>query len=97
MSQVYSNPEDESDDYALPDCEVFYMSANDFLLADKNTWMFDLMQDDSEYYYSRREHAESLAGWYWWACLPGCLPDSDAVGPFESEQEAINDIYNTYG
>lgn len=31
------------------------------------------------------------AGWYWWACFPGCLPDGDAMGPFATEQEAITD------
>jgi len=30
-------------------------------------------------------------GWYWWTCLPGCLPDSDPFGPFESEEEALAD------
>ena len=30
-------------------------------------------------------------GWYWWACFPGCLPDSDAIGPFPTDQEAYND------
>ena len=30
-------------------------------------------------------------GWYWHACSPGCLPDGDASGPFENEQEAIKD------
>lgn len=30
-------------------------------------------------------------GWYWWACSPGCLPDGEAIGPFETEQEAIED------
>lgn len=30
-------------------------------------------------------------GWYWWACFAGCLPDSDAVGPFNSQIEAIRD------
>ena len=30
------------------------------------------------------------AGWFWWACFPGCLPDSDPFGPFESESEAID-------
>tara|TARA_R110002110_G_scaffold399177_1_gene614946 strand:+ start:192 stop:437 length:246 start_codon:yes stop_codon:yes gene_type:complete len=29
-------------------------------------------------------------GFYWWACMPGCLPDSDPHGPFASEQEAID-------
>jgi hypothetical protein len=32
----------------------------------------------------------STAGWYFQCCLPGCLPDSDPVGPFDSEQEAID-------
>lgn len=31
------------------------------------------------------------SGWYWRACFPGCLPDSDPVGPFDSEAEAIAD------
>ena len=30
-----------------------------------------------------------LAGWYWWACFPGCLPDSDPSGPFETEADAL--------
>lgn len=30
-------------------------------------------------------------GWYWWACFPGCLPDSDPHGPFNTEREAIED------
>ena len=32
------------------------------------------------------------AGYYWWPCFAGCLPDSDdASGPFETEAEAIAD------
>ena len=30
-------------------------------------------------------------GWYWHACLPGCLPDGEASGPFQTEQDAIKD------
>jgi hypothetical protein len=30
-------------------------------------------------------------GWYWWPCFPGCLPDSDPVGPFDTEEEALAD------
>ena len=36
----------------------------------------------------REAEAEKLAGWYWWTCCPGCLPDSEASGPFETEMEA---------
>jgi len=31
------------------------------------------------------------SGWYWWSCFPGCLPDSEPFGPFETEEQAIND------
>ena len=27
-------------------------------------------------------------GWYWWACFPGCHPDSEPFGPYASEEEA---------
>jgi len=30
-------------------------------------------------------------GWYWWLCFPGCLPDSDPVGPFATEADALAD------
>jgi hypothetical protein len=30
-------------------------------------------------------------GWYWWSCFPGCLPDGDPIGPFDSEREALAD------
>ena len=33
--------------------------------------------------------------WYWWYCFPGCLPDSDPFGPFDSEQEAIDNAWET--
>lgn len=32
------------------------------------------------------------AGWYWWSCQPGCLPDGDPTGPFDTEDEAIADL-----
>ena len=35
---------------------------------------------------------EPLApGFYWQAAFPGCLPDGEPVGPFETEQDAIKD------
>jgi hypothetical protein len=30
-------------------------------------------------------------GWYWNACFPGCLPDGEATGPFETEALAMAD------
>ena len=35
------------------------------------------------------------SGWYWQACFPGCLPDDgDPIGPFESEEAAIENARN---
>ena len=31
-------------------------------------------------------------GWYWSSCQPGCLPDGDAIGPFECEADAMADL-----
>jgi hypothetical protein len=31
------------------------------------------------------------AGWYWWPCQPGCPPDGDPSGPFDSEDAAYMD------
>lgn len=29
--------------------------------------------------------------WWWQTCSPGCLPDSDVMGPFDDEIEALED------
>ncbi len=74
MSQHYSDPSRESEPYALPDVETFYRTEADNAA---DGWFGDC--------------GEPLApGWYWWTCLPGCMPDSDPMGPFETEQEAID-------
>lgn len=78
MSQIYSDPTRDRDRHALPDIEVFYVSPM-----------------EAQYNCANADHAEEYTitnpGWYWWACLPGCLPDSSPVGPFSSEAEAIED------
>lgn len=38
-----------------------------------------------------QESPEAFApGWYFCSCFPGCLPDSDPIGPFETEEEAVS-------
>lgn len=27
--------------------------------------------------------------WFYWTCMPGCLPESEAWGPYDSEREAL--------
>lgn len=31
----------------------------------------------------------TTTGYFWWCCLPGCLPEGDAQGPYETELEAL--------
>lgn len=30
-------------------------------------------------------------GWYYWYCFPGCMPDSDPIGPFATKADALAD------
>lgn len=44
------------------------------------------------------EEGETLPpGWFYWFCLPGCMPDSSPFGPFSSEDEAIADCRENWG
>lgn len=55
--------------------EVFHISADQIRKNDPPGYVFE----------------QGAAGWYWWACFPGCLPDGEPHGPFPTEQDAIND------
>lgn len=76
--QAFSDTTREAEPYALPDVEVFYLS-----------------QLEANYNLQNLDHADEYtlteAGWYWWTCFPGCLPDSDPFGPFDTEAEALAD------
>lgn len=68
--------------------ETFHMSAAEIrdYAADPDSVWTDYVFEDSTH--------EDLTGWYWWVCLPGCLPDSDPNGPFESFEAAVKDCEN---
>jgi hypothetical protein len=80
MSQHYSNPKRAGDPQALPDIETFYVA------HDRNDWVgvFAGSRPADDIGQSELE-----PGWYYWHCFPGCLPDSEPNGPYETEQEAI--------
>lgn len=48
-------------------------------------------RDEAEDANCWHEASQTTAGWYWWPCQPGCLPDGDATGPFETSRDAYND------
>ena len=79
MSQFYFDVRRVNDPHALPDGETFHRSS----IWSETAWDVDDWRDDA---------GDLLeAGWYWWACLPGCLPDGDPTGPFGTERAARED------
>ena len=84
--QAYSDPTRENDPHALPDVEVFEISA----------------QQEREFLKSRsvKLGADLVGiawqrGWYWWFCFPGCMPDGEPNGPFATEAEALADAQSS--
>ena len=84
---------------SLPSIEVFHMDASEFIGAaldadgnrkDDDTWMAEAVWDQAEAPEDVAFEAKGLAGWYWWTCIPGCLPDSSAFGPFVGPNAALN-------
>ena len=72
---AYSNTDRENDDHALPDIEIYFLSA----LTIQQEGLTD---EDGE---------PLEEGWYWQAGFPGCLPDGELVGPFATQADALAD------
>lgn len=81
MGYIYSNQERKTEEHALPNVEVFKV---DYYLNG------DALPEET-----RNLPGSQTIGWYWWSCFPGCLPDDDPFGPFETEAEAIADAQET--
>lgn len=100
MPQFYSNPERETDTYAMPDCEVFQLTAEEAA---------EYYEDDIDTFSKRHEFrlasmnakvreamieamVEEIGitgGWFYWYCFPGCVPEGTPIGPYESKAAAI--------
>jgi hypothetical protein len=87
----------------LAGIEIFEVTADEFLEAGEETWLSARLAeavkdkltgdyDQAEVDPATEEAAEELAGFYWWSCQPGCLPDGEAYGPFETAAEAEEDV-----
>lgn len=68
-----------------------YMRRHEFCLAPMNSRVRDAMFD------AMIEEEGIEGGWFWWTCLPGCLPDSCAFGPFASHAAALADAMENAG
>lgn len=100
MMQAYSDPERENDPHSLPDVEVFELTADEAVQQDEDL-MWEAGKKFPLMYMNSRERDKAIAwaieesgtegGWFWWSCFPGCLPDGPAMGPFKTQQEALED------
>ncbi len=98
--QTYSDPKRASDPYALPDVEVFHLTAYEAVQQDEDLmWeagkRFPLMnmnsRDRDKAIAWAVESSGTTGGWFWWTCFPGCMPDSSAFGTFATREEALAD------
>lgn len=92
MTQHYSNPARANDPHALPDIETFEASLAYCPQCDESAvsdWDGDYNCKEHGKFHPDAETVES--GWFYWFCFPGCLPDSDPMGPFAMEAEALAD------
>lgn len=95
MTQAYSDPRREDDPHALPDIEIFEAQVMECSECGLQSPDFDETEGDKCYEFGcdgRIQQAQPVRdGWWWWSCFPGCLPDGDPIGPFDTEAEALAD------
>ena len=93
--QAYSDPNREDEDTALPDLEIFQMTAAEVATSGSyEDEIFELMKtyrlasmnsrDRDALIDALIEQEGIKGGWFYWYCFPGCLPDSEPVGPYET-------------
>lgn len=94
MAQHYSDPARADDPYALPNLETFEAFPLDCEVCDASLCVG---YGEVRAYCEECQKWQELPAetgelrWYYWYCFPGCLPDGDPVGPFETEEEALAD------
>ena len=59
-----------------------------------NPWR---LPDCEVFYITREDILAGMAdegsepGYYYWYCFPGCMPEGEPIGPFDTEENAIKD------
>jgi hypothetical protein len=68
------------------------MTQRDFIDAynDCGTWMQEYIREAVQHGSDLFTESAELAGWYYWYCFPGCMPDSNPFGPYPTEAEALH-------
>ncbi len=100
--QFFSDESRVNDKWALPDCEVFELTAQEVAEQDAELIRCYMRKPKFRLAAINSRVREAMfqqmiddgvvsGGWFYHYCLPGCLPDSSPFGPFETRSEAIAD------
>lgn len=97
--RIYSDPSRENDKWSLSDVEIFELTAKEVAEQDEDR-IYEYMKrrefrlasmsnkDREKMFEAMIEEEGIKGGWFYWYCLPGCLPDSSPIGPYKTWQEA---------
>jgi hypothetical protein len=97
--QAYSDESRADNETASPDLEIFQMTAREIAETQEDT-IYEYMKRpefrlasmnsrNRENMFDTMIEEEGLqGGWFYWYCFPGCLPDSEPVGPYATWQAA---------
>jgi hypothetical protein len=100
MPQHYSDPAREQDPHALPDVETWQSrvwriecECGDYEVPETDDTDPSCPSCGRTSEPGRPVTLERTPrmGWFYWFCFPGCLPDDEPVGPFETEEDALAD------
>ena len=97
MPYHYTDETRATDPHALPDIEVFHQDVRQFVEAEMGSWQYELVLDLPTESHSNLTNCVPLAGFYFAHGLPGCLWDSDPIGPFDTEAEALAEARSSAG
>lgn len=92
MAQHYSDQTQEDNPTALPDVEVFEAEHDACRLCEQ-TIIFaesEVVAECGECGMQSFRTKQTKRGWFYWFGFPGCLPDSEPGGPYDSEQAALD-------
>lgn len=97
--QFYTDESREADPTALPNAETFKgydhecpeCEAYVALFPDYYGLLYPAEESCLECGHGGLRCTDTVVKWFWWPCFPGCLPDGDPIGPFATEDEAIED------
>ena len=88
--QAYSQPDREDEPTALPDLEIFQLTAAEVAEMDEDLIHEYLKRHEFRLASMNGRTREAMfdamieeegitGGWFYWYCFPGCLPDSEPM------------------